>query len=1121
MLVKNWLRLLSQKLGAGARKRRSFSRRPQAIHTQPVEVLEQRILLSSTSLVATYTDASSGGYETNSTPIDPTTSGTTSSDPLDDTPIPDDDDDPSTIDPGFAVDDHDILPTTPCGMSGSSSDPPEFSTSEEEGFTTGNVLDNDSGSGLSIVGFDTSMTDGLVSDNGDGTFQYDPNGAFNHLESGSYDTDTFEYTASDGTDNSTATVTVIIWGSLSHDEQIGPPQITQTTPLSVDEDQDGSEISTAGAMVGPVAATDPDDDALSFAILDQEVQIDGSWEQPWNGAINHPFIIGAETGVISVSSEETRWRLNYEQNDTYRVKVQVTDGFAYDTEWVTITVNDVNEAPTSNGTATVQVWHTAAAGTVIYDFDSSDADASATFGTNSHQWSLDSGAEYFSLDPTTGELSLTGTLPSTEQFVSASVTDGGGLSVSTNITVKSVDEITVSAKGSAWHGSNLTFHILAPRPIGMPANPSISTIEVDIDNDGSYDASGAYDALFGGLFLENVNQLNLLGTPATTGSYPAKAKLNWSDSTSSIHEFTIEVSNAEPTVTLSAPSTGSTGSPIAISVTASDVLPGQITNIVIDFDDGTTQTVTATNGVVTAADGNLSHVYTDSGSYIITAIATDDEGGTFEESREVRIDNAGSPIITSSTFTLLDGYPDDPCSTTTIYGQLDITAVTASGTPIPGTGDSIIWDTDYSNSFSAGGAADANGTSVILYADNSGVFNVNVEITDPVSGTRTVGFYEFVADGMPVGGVANPAPKISGEGSAPGDLLALTQSNVEKAFELLYPDKNSKDLLRAYKRAGGVIDFVDPFVTLGWKWDFDYWVGGGGAMRIQLDDDLTAPMAAYHLMEGLIEAAGTTEVRRWLVTYIGDSGDVTNLITSYQSGLRQAAQQATTLAELYVDGLGMISSGADFIISIAAATSAAEDGNTAGVVLAALPFIPVIPKGIGKLKIIHNGVEHLVSKEMLEAAIKYANLVNTDKWDSWADQIPGFNDTQRKKIRKLARALDLVPTIPISTTVPGYIGKRVANFDSVAHAIPGQAPPYLVDLPMDMWLMKDKKQFAYLWETYLPGTTLDQSSFTWHHHHLTGKMQLVPKGIHRVNHYGGRSAGAWCHFPRDGSAYVP
>ena len=89
-----------------------------------------------------------------------------------------------------------------------------FSTDEDTAFTTASVLGNDTdvdGDPLSVSALDTTGTLGLVTDNGDGTFDYDPNGAFESLGAGDSATDSFSYTVSDGnggTDSATVTVTV-------------------------------------------------------------------------------------------------------------------------------------------------------------------------------------------------------------------------------------------------------------------------------------------------------------------------------------------------------------------------------------------------------------------------------------------------------------------------------------------------------------------------------------------------------------------------------------------------------------------------------------------------------------------------------------------------------------------------------------------------------------------------------------------------------------------------------------------------------------------------------------------------------------------------------------------------
>ncbi|MGD1944114.1 MAG: cadherin-like domain-containing protein [Leptolyngbyaceae cyanobacterium] len=94
-----------------------------------------------------------------------------------------------------------------------------FTTNETTAFVTANVLANDSdpeGGAVTLTSFDTSGTQGVVTSNGDGTFIYDPNGAFNTLPQGRTAADSFSYTVQDDEGlTTTGTVTIGINGQLS------------------------------------------------------------------------------------------------------------------------------------------------------------------------------------------------------------------------------------------------------------------------------------------------------------------------------------------------------------------------------------------------------------------------------------------------------------------------------------------------------------------------------------------------------------------------------------------------------------------------------------------------------------------------------------------------------------------------------------------------------------------------------------------------------------------------------------------------------------------------------------------------------------------------------------------
>jgi hypothetical protein len=105
---------------------------------------------------------------------------------------------------------------------------------------------------------------GLVTDNGDGTFTYDPNGAFDDLGAGQTASDSFEYTVDDGNGGSdTATVTITVNG------------IDAVSPFPIDGSDGGDSI----------AGTDGDDAIRSFG---------GSFDRMSGGGGADQFIFGAE-----------------------------------------------------------------------------------------------------------------------------------------------------------------------------------------------------------------------------------------------------------------------------------------------------------------------------------------------------------------------------------------------------------------------------------------------------------------------------------------------------------------------------------------------------------------------------------------------------------------------------------------------------------------------------------------------------------------------------------------------------------------------------------------------------------------------------------------------------------
>ena len=212
-------------------------------------------------------------------------------------------------------------------------------TDEDTAFTTVNVLTNDSdpeGNTPSVISINTDSTIGTVTDNGDGTFNYDPNAQFEALDAGDTATDSFTYTIDDG-DGSTAIATV----TLTID---GLPE--NVAPDAVDDAVTADEETVLSGDVFADNGNGPDSDADGDVFTVIEV----------NGAAAD---VGTEitltsNALLTLNSDGT---FNYDPNGQFEslaVGETATDSFTYtiddgngatDTATVTVTIDGVNDAP--------------------------------------------------------------------------------------------------------------------------------------------------------------------------------------------------------------------------------------------------------------------------------------------------------------------------------------------------------------------------------------------------------------------------------------------------------------------------------------------------------------------------------------------------------------------------------------------------------------------------------------------------------------------------------------------------------------------------------------------------------------------------------------------------------
>jgi VCBS repeat-containing protein len=220
------------------------------------------------------------------------------------------------------------------------------STSEDNS-TTDNVLTNDSGESLSVLGVNLSPTQlsnkavtnagsqvtlasgALVKLNSDGTFTYNPNGKFESLNPGQTATDTFSYTIKDNQNNiSTATVTMTINGAADTPDAVNDTART---------DEDTSMTTTGNVKTND---TDPNGDALTVSMVNGAATNVGKSISTQKGAL----VKLNSDGTFTYDPNKKFEFLNDGQTATDTFEYTVDDGHGNtDTATVTITVDGVTD----------------------------------------------------------------------------------------------------------------------------------------------------------------------------------------------------------------------------------------------------------------------------------------------------------------------------------------------------------------------------------------------------------------------------------------------------------------------------------------------------------------------------------------------------------------------------------------------------------------------------------------------------------------------------------------------------------------------------------------------------------------------------------------------------------
>ncbi|GAB5388094.1 MAG: hypothetical protein Alpg2KO_10620 [Alphaproteobacteria bacterium] len=297
----------------------------------------------------------------------------------------------------------------------------------------GNDVDPDIGAVLTVTAIDDTGLIGSVTDNGDGTVDYDPTGALDYLNAGETITETFSYTVTDdqgATD--TATVTVTVTG-------VNDEPVAVRDNATTDEDT---------AVNIDVLANDSDPDAGDTFFIQNVITGNANFTTIGTATINGDTIDYDPNGMFDyLAVGETA-------TDRFNYRIEDSNG-ARDTARVDIIITGVNDGPTAND-------DTGAAGedgpaiTIDLIANDTDPDLSDVLSIASIDTAgltgvvTDNGDGTIDYDPTGNWDFLAEGVTATETFTYV-VTDGNGGSdtASVTVTITGINDDPIARRDSA------------------------------------------------------------------------------------------------------------------------------------------------------------------------------------------------------------------------------------------------------------------------------------------------------------------------------------------------------------------------------------------------------------------------------------------------------------------------------------------------------------------------------------------------------------------------------------------------------------------------------------------------------------------------------------------------
>jgi hypothetical protein len=262
----------------------------------------------------------------------------------------------------------------------------------------------------------------------------------------------------------------------------GTTPVVQSISVTITNVNEGAVFSSSATPSVPenmtavttVTAADPEGVALTYSIV--------------GGADQALFAINATTGALSfLSAPNFEAPLDADTNNIYLVNVQATDGSVPVTQNLSVTVTNVDEAPSFTSATTA---NTAENTTAVIDVDATDPDAGAVL-----TYSLSGGADQalFAINSTTGVL----TFLSAPNFEAP--TDAGANNVY-DVTVQVTDGVNPVTQNIAVTVTNVDEAPVFSSPVTANVDENTTAVHtvVAVDPEGAavtYSLAGGADVL--------------------------------------------------------------------------------------------------------------------------------------------------------------------------------------------------------------------------------------------------------------------------------------------------------------------------------------------------------------------------------------------------------------------------------------------------------------------------------------------------------------------------------------------------------------------------------------------------------------------------------------------------